>query len=106
MLVSTETDAPLAYGIYSYMQTAAGRGPGAALSMIGVLIIYIRYLFSQTIIDKRYKKTGETEMGNIINIKNINVSYGKNHVLKNVNIDNREDFFTFLGPSGCGKQHY
>jgi len=43
-------------------------------------------------------------MGNIINIKNINVSYGKNHVLKNVNIDIQEkDFFTFLGPSGCGK---
>ena len=43
-------------------------------------------------------------MGNIINIKNINVSYGKNHVLKNVNIDIKEkDFFTFLGPSGCGK---
>ncbi|MBL61561.1 MAG: polyamine ABC transporter ATP-binding protein [Candidatus Pelagibacter sp.] len=43
-------------------------------------------------------------MGNIINIKNINVSYGKNHVLKNVNIDiKKKDFFTFLGPSGCGK---
>ena len=43
-------------------------------------------------------------MGNIINIKNINVSYGKNHVLKNVSIDIKEkDFFTFLGPSGCGK---
>ena len=43
-------------------------------------------------------------MGNIINIKKINVSYGKNHVLKNVNIDIKEkDFFTFLGPSGCGK---
>ena len=43
-------------------------------------------------------------MGNIINIKNINVSYGNNHVLKDVNIDIKEkDFFTFLGPSGCGK---
>ena len=43
-------------------------------------------------------------MGNIINIKNINVSYGKNHVLKDVNISIQEkDFFTFLGPSGCGK---
>ena len=43
-------------------------------------------------------------MGNIINIKKINVSYGKNHVLKNVNIDiKKKDFFTFLGPSGCGK---
>ena len=43
-------------------------------------------------------------MDSIINIKNIYVSYGKNHVLKDVNIDIKEkDFFTFLGPSGCGK---
>ena len=63
MLVSTESDAPLAYGIYSYMQTAAGRGPGAALGMIGVLIVAVGTYFSQTIIDKRYKKTGETENG-------------------------------------------
>ena len=63
MLVSTETDAPLAYGIYSYMQTAAGRGPGAALGMIGVLIVAVGTYFSQTFIDKRYKKTGETENG-------------------------------------------
>jgi iron(III) transport system ATP-binding protein len=40
----------------------------------------------------------------IIEIKNINVSYGSNHVLKEVslNIENK-DFYTFLGPSGCGK---
>jgi iron(III) transport system permease protein len=29
-------DAPLAYGIYVYMQSAAGRGPGAALGVIAV----------------------------------------------------------------------
>jgi len=63
MLVSTEVDAPLAYGIYSYMQTAAGRGPGAALGMIGVLIVAVGTYFSQTIIDKKYKKTGEVENG-------------------------------------------
>ena len=45
------------------MQTAAGRGPGAALGMIGVLIVAVGTYFSQTIIDKRYKKTGETENG-------------------------------------------
>jgi iron(III) transport system permease protein len=61
MLVSTEVDAPLAYGIYSYMQTAAGRGPGAALGMIGVLIVAIGTYFSQTIIDKKYKQTGKVE---------------------------------------------
>lgn len=43
-------------------------------------------------------------MGNIIEIKNINLSYGNNHVLKDINIEIKEkDFFTFLGPSGCGK---
>ena len=40
----------------------------------------------------------------IIEIKNINVSYGSNHVLKNVNLNiENKDFYTFLGPSGCGK---
>ena len=43
-------------------------------------------------------------MTNIVEIKNINLSYGDNHVLKNINIEIKEkDFFTFLGPSGCGK---
>lgn len=40
----------------------------------------------------------------IIEIKNINVSYGSNHVLKDVNLNiENKDFYTFLGPSGCGK---
>jgi iron(III) transport system ATP-binding protein len=40
----------------------------------------------------------------IIQIKNINVSYGTNHVLKDVNLTiHNKDFYTFLGPSGCGK---
>lgn len=43
-------------------------------------------------------------MTNIVEIKNINLSYDDNHVLKNINIEIKEkDFFTFLGPSGCGK---
>jgi len=33
MLVSAESDAPLAYGIYEFMQSASGRGPGAALGI-------------------------------------------------------------------------
>ena len=41
---------------------------------------------------------------NIIEIKNINASYGSNHVLKDVSINiKNKDFYTFLGPSGCGK---
>ncbi len=39
MLVTTESDAPLAYGIYVFMQSAAGRGPGAALGLIAVVVV-------------------------------------------------------------------
>lgn len=49
MLVSSESDAPLAYGIYVFMQSAAGRGPGAALGIIAVIIVglgtYLSHLF-------------------------------------------------------------
>ncbi len=50
MLVSRESDAPLAYGIYEFMQSAAGRGPGAALGMIAVLIVGIGTYISHRII--------------------------------------------------------
>ena len=58
MLVSTESEAPLAYAIYSYMQTAAGRGPGAAFGLIGVLIVAIGTYLSQLIIEKKYNQRG------------------------------------------------
>ena len=53
MLVSQESDAPLAYGIYEFMQSASGRGPGAALGIIAVLIIGIATYLSHRIIDKK-----------------------------------------------------
>ncbi|MBC9176166.1 iron ABC transporter permease [Roseomonas ludipueritiae] len=39
VLVTRDVDAPIAYGIYIYMQSAAGRGPGAALGVIAVLAV-------------------------------------------------------------------
>jgi iron(III) transport system permease protein len=39
MLVTAESDAPLSYGIYVFMQSAAGRGPGAALGLIAVVVV-------------------------------------------------------------------
>lgn len=39
-----------------------------------------------------------------LSIRDVNVFYGANHVLKDVNLDIRPgEFFAFLGPSGCGK---
>ena len=39
-----------------------------------------------------------------IKVENVDLSYGENHVLKNVSLDiSPGDLFAFLGPSGCGK---
>ncbi|RYF64668.1 MAG: iron ABC transporter permease, partial [Comamonadaceae bacterium] len=38
LLTSSETQAPMSYGIYLYMQSAAGRGPGAALGVLAVVV--------------------------------------------------------------------
>lgn len=52
MLVSTESDAPLSYGIYVFMQSAAGRGPGAALGIIAVVIVGLGTYASHKIIER------------------------------------------------------
>ncbi len=52
MLVSRESDAPLAYGIYEFMQSAAGRGPGAALGVIAVVFVGVGTYLSHHIIER------------------------------------------------------
>jgi iron(III) transport system permease protein len=63
MLVSQESDAPLAYGIYEFMQSAAGRGPGAALGIIAVLIVGFGTYLSHHIIERSRK---QREQGAIV----------------------------------------
>ena len=41
MLVTRDSQAPMSYGIYLYMQSAAGRGPGAALGVLAVAAVGI-----------------------------------------------------------------
>ena len=53
MLVSQESDAPLAFGIYEFMQSAAGRGPGAALGIIAVVIVGITTYVSHRFIQRK-----------------------------------------------------
>jgi iron(III) transport system permease protein len=52
MLVARESDAPLAYGIYEFMQSAAGRGPGAALGMLAVFFVGLATYISHRIIER------------------------------------------------------
>ena len=39
LLTTSQGQAPMSYGIYLYMQSIAGRGPGAALAIIAVLVV-------------------------------------------------------------------
>jgi len=56
MLVSSEADAPIAYGIYVFMQSAAGRGSGAALGILAVVIVALGTYVSNRIIQKANQK--------------------------------------------------
>jgi len=58
MLTTTQSDAPMSYGIYLYMQSIAGRGPGAALGVLAVIIVAVGTYFSHRIISSRAGQTG------------------------------------------------
>ena len=52
MLVQSNSDAPLAYGLYVLMQSSAGRGPGAALGVIAVVLVAACTLLSHFVIER------------------------------------------------------
>ena len=54
ILVQSTSDAPLAYGLYVFMQSPAGRGPGAALGIIAVLLVAGCSLISNWIIERNH----------------------------------------------------
>ena len=58
MLTTTQTNAPMSYGIYLYMQSIAGRGPGAALGVLAVIIVALGTYFSHRIIASRAAPSG------------------------------------------------
>ncbi|MEK9672882.1 MAG: iron ABC transporter permease [Rhodospirillaceae bacterium] len=60
MLVAKDADAPLAFGIYEFMQSAAGRGPGAALGVIAVLFVGVGTYVSHLIIERSNKSCERT----------------------------------------------
>ena len=57
MLVQSDTDAPIAYGLYIFMQSAAGRGPGAALGVIAVALVALCTILSHIVIERGQRAT-------------------------------------------------
>lgn len=57
MLTTTEANAPMSYGIYLYMQSIAGRGPGAALGVIAVLVVAIGTFLSHWVAERSNANT-------------------------------------------------
>ena len=52
LLTSADSQAPMSYGIYLYMQSASSRGPGAALGVIAVVVVAIGTYLSHRVIEK------------------------------------------------------
>jgi iron(III) transport system permease protein len=52
MLVTRDVNAPLSYGIYIYMQSPAGRGPGAALGVIAVVVVALGAWLSHRVAER------------------------------------------------------
>jgi iron(III) transport system permease protein len=52
LLVVRESQAPMSYGIYLYMQSVAGRGPGAALGVLAVLLVAVGTFASHWLVER------------------------------------------------------
>lgn len=52
MLVTRDSDAPMSYGIYLYMQSPSGRGPGAALGVLAVIAVAIGTYASHLVVER------------------------------------------------------
>jgi len=53
MLSASASQAPMSYGIYLYMQSIAGRGPGAALGVIAVVLVGVGTYASYWLMHRR-----------------------------------------------------
>jgi iron(III) transport system permease protein len=56
LLTSAESQAPMSYGIYLYMQSVAGRGPGAALGVLAIGVVAIGTYFSHVVVERTHSR--------------------------------------------------
>jgi iron(III) transport system permease protein len=52
LLTSAESQAPMSYGIYLYMQSVSGRGPGAALGVLAIGVVAIGTYLSHVVVER------------------------------------------------------
>jgi iron(III) transport system permease protein len=52
LLVSADSQAPMSYGIYLYMQSVAGRGPGAALGVLAIVVVALGTYLSHVVVER------------------------------------------------------
>jgi iron(III) transport system permease protein len=62
MLVTRESQAPMSYGIYLYMQSASGRGPGAAMGVLAVIAVAIGTYASHLLVARAGVRQGPARM--------------------------------------------
>jgi iron(III) transport system permease protein len=58
LLTSAQSQAPMSYGIYLYMQSIAGRGPGAALGVIAVAVVAVGTYLSHRFVERSRAPAG------------------------------------------------
>ncbi|MFZ9433648.1 MAG: ABC transporter permease, partial [Burkholderiaceae bacterium] len=52
LLVSADSQAPMSYGIYLYMQSVSGRGPGAALGVLAIAVVAVGTYLSHVVVER------------------------------------------------------
>jgi iron(III) transport system permease protein len=56
LLTSAESQAPMSYGIYLYMQSVAGRGPGAALGVLAIAVVALGTYLSHVVVERTHSR--------------------------------------------------
>lgn len=63
LLVSADSQAPMSYGIYLYMQSVAGRGPGAALGVLAIAVVAVGTYLSHVVVERTQANVGRVGGG-------------------------------------------
>ncbi len=66
LLTSAESQAPMSYGIYLYMQSIAGRGPGAALGVLAILIVALGTYVSHLVVERASNRLTQRPVDDVL----------------------------------------